>query len=109
MEKEKTRSEINDQYKWDVDTNITDFDKEIKNVEKLTKKLEDCKGKITETSDSLYQFLIDNENITSKIEKIYTCANMMCDTDSTNTELQKNKIKAQNLYEKTTNKLSFSI
>ncbi len=110
MEKEKTRSEISEQYKWDIEK-VFSSDKEIndaiKDVTNLCTKLENYKGKIMTSGKNLYDFyeLLNKYNRQSL--KLYVYANMLCDSDTKNTQNQALKMRIQNLYEDMSTKLSF--
>lgn len=110
MEKEKTRSEISEQYKWDIEK-VFSSDKEIndaiKDVTNLCTQLESYKGKIMTSGKNLYDFY-ELLNMYNRIMlKLYVYANMLCDSDTKNTQNQALKMKIQNLYEDMSTKLSF--
>ena len=62
MAKEKLRSEISDEYKWDLTKFIKDekeLDKKLEQLDKAFKKLLSYKGKIMESPETLYNLYID--------------------------------------------------
>lgn len=110
MEKEKTRSEIGEQYKWDIEkvfSNDKEIDDAIKDVTNLCIKLESYKDRIMNSGKNLYNFYEHLNDYNRKILKLYVYANMLCDSDTTNTSNQALKMKIQNLYEEMSTKLSF--
>lgn len=110
MEKEKTRSEIGEQYKWDIEkvfSNDKEINDAIKDVTNLCTKLESYKGKIMTSGKNLYDFYELFNMYNRKVLKLYVYANMLCDSDTTNTGNQALKMKIQNLYEEMSTKLSF--
>ncbi len=110
MEKEKTRNEISEQYKWSIDkvfSNENEINGAIKEVTDLCTELEAYKGKIMDSGKNLYNFYELLNNYNRLLLKLYVYANMLCDSDTTNTKNQALKMKIQNLYEDCGLKLSF--
>ena len=84
MKKEKTRSEIEEKYKWDLTSLYKDekaFDKDINEVNKLLKEIKNYKGKLTKSSENLYNYLKLDERITVLIENLYVYASAKYNED----------------------------
>lgn len=110
MEKEKTRSEIGEQYKWDIEkvfSSDEEINDAIKDVTNLCIELESYKDKIMASGKNLYDFYELLNKYNRKVLKLYVYANMLCDSDTTNTSNQALKMKIQNLYEGMSTRLSF--
>lgn len=92
MERQKTRKEIDEKYKWDLTTiykndeewydNLEIVKKEIKNILKY-------KGKIVSSAKNLLDYLKYDEKTERKIYKLYYYAHLKHDQDTTNTKYQK--------------------
>ena len=68
MAKEKLRSEISDEYKWDLSKFIKDekeLDKKLEELDKAFKKLLTYKGKIMESASTLYNLYKDQINFSN--------------------------------------------
>ena len=110
MEKMLLRSEINDNYKWDLKSlfkNKEEMEQSIEKVKKLCDKVVSYKGKIMKDSETLYNFYQDYEKMNRLLEKlfIYTCLNF--DSDTSNNEAKKQKLQVEKLCDKVNEKLSF--
>ena len=89
---EKLRSEIEDKYKWDLDSMYTSneaFEKDIKSAEKLVDELVSYKGTITKDSDTLYNFLKLEEKLDVILTNLYVYAESKKNEDLGNEENQK--------------------
>ncbi len=98
--KQKTRSEINFNDTWDLTLIFKDekeFNNSLKEVKGEIKKLLDFKGKILESSDSLFNFLELSDEIERKLYKLYYYAHLNLDVDTTNTKYQEMEGKVTNL------------
>ena len=110
MEKEKARSEISEQYKWDIEkvfSSDEEINDAIKDVTNLCTKLENYIDKIMTSGKNLYDFYEILNKYNRLILKLYVYANMLCDSDTKNTQNQALKMSIQNLYEDLSTKLSF--
>lgn len=104
------RSNIDNKYKWDLTSMISDtneFNKIKEEIENLTKKMETYKGKITSSSNNLLAFLKLDEELDRKVSLIYTWAHMQCDSDTTDVESQKLKMQAEKINDQISDRLSF--
>lgn len=95
----KTRDKIEEQYKWDLSkiySNKKDIEKDIKELDKLTKKILSLKGKILDSATNLLNLLNTSYNLDRLFDKLYTYASLKNDEDLSN---NKNSV----LIEKLTN------
>ena len=64
MEKQKTREEIEEQYKWDLSTifkSDDDFKNELEAVKKEVESVSDYKGNIVSSANNLYKYLTESD------------------------------------------------
>ena len=110
MEKEKLRSEIKEEYKWNISAifaNNDNIDKAILSLNDLCENVLKYKGKIMSSGENLYNFYTDFNNYNRLMLKLYVYAHMLCDSDTKNTESQALKMKIDKLYENFSEKLTF--
>lgn len=110
MEKEKLRSEISTEYKWDIEklfANEKEVNDAIQKVGNLCNDLVGFKGKIMSSGTTLYNFYESLNKYNRLIMKLYVYAHMLCDSDTTNQDNQALKMKIDKLYEDLSTKLSF--
>lgn len=91
MEKQRTRQEIEEQYKWDLTTIFKtdeDFRSELEVVKKEIETLKDYKGKIVDSAENLYKYLTDSDLIERRMYKLYYYAHLKHDEDTTNPKYQ---------------------
>ena len=91
MEKQKTRSEIEEKYKWDLTTiyeTIEKYEQDIKIVKEEIEHVKKYKGKITLSAQNLYTYLTESDNLERKIYKLYYYAHLKHDEDTTNAKNQ---------------------
>ncbi len=100
MEKQKTRSEIEEKYKWDLSPIYSsdelwynDYDEVSKEITKVL----DFKGKIVSNAKNLFDYIDFSMNIERKLYKLYYYAHLNFDSDTTNSEYQKMNGKIENL------------
>src|SRR5690606_16800172 len=87
IEKQKKRSEISDEFKWDLEYLVkdeSDFNNKFKEVEKLLNKLINYKGKILESENSLIEFLKLKELSNQKLAKLIYYSRNLFNVDTTN-------------------------
>ncbi len=92
MNKELTRSEIDDKYKWNLNSlyrNEEEFNNDKEKFIELIKETEDFKGKITTSSEVLYEFLNLQNQMEIILSNLYLYASCKRDEDISNTENQK--------------------
>ena len=91
MEKQKTRSEIEEQYKWDL-TTIYKSDElwyeDLERVSKEVEKISDFRGNIVNSSSNLLKYLKFDEDLERKLYKLYYYASLKHDEDTTNSTYQ---------------------
>ena len=100
MEKEKLRSEIEDEYKWDLTKLFKDekeFNESIQKSERNLKTfIKKYKGKI---ANNLFSFLEEQERLEINFSKIMLYTHLLIDTDTTNKDSKKLELKANRLAE----------
>ena len=110
MEKQKLRSEIEDNYKWDLSLIYKDEEEFYKNLKEAEDHLEDIlnyKGKIVTSSDNLYKFIKFELNFQRKLYKLHYYTHLLSDEDTTNTNSQKLSGLVKNLFVKQSELSSF--
>lgn len=110
MEKEKNRSEISEQFKWDIEkmfSNKDEINDCIESVKEIVSNLIKYKGKIMESGTSLYNMYHILNDYNRKIINLYVYSHMLCDSDTKNVENQSLKMRIDKFYEDTSEKLSF--
>lgn len=110
MEKEKNRSEISEQFKWDIKkmfSNKDEINDCIESVKEIVLNLVKYKGKIMESGTSLYNMYHILNDYNRKIINLYVYSHMLCDSDTKNVENQSLKMQIDKFYEDTSEKLSF--
>ena len=103
MEKQKTREEIEEKYKWDLTTiykTEEEFLKEYDVVSKLIYDIVKYRGKILENSETLFELLEFSNNVDRKLSKLHYYAHLTFDQDTTNTRSQELDGKVNNLFVK---------
>lgn len=109
---EKTRIEIDDKYKWDLnalyDSEKT-YEDSFSKLDELFKETLAFKGKIMESSDTLYNFYQAYEKMERLALKMFMYVNLLADTDTTNTHYQELKMHFVKIYEDMETSLSFIV
>ena len=88
---EKTREEIDVKDTWDLTKiykNIDEFEKELNSIDKLVDDVVSFKGKIMESSESLYNFYVAYEKMDRTLTKLFIYASLNRDADTTNSKYQ---------------------
>lgn len=90
MERQKLRSEIDKQYKWDLSKIYPTEEKWNKDFEKLSVEMEQIKNytNFIESSEKLYDFLCFDEKIERLMNKLYYYAHLNFDADTLNDHYQ---------------------
>lgn len=110
MEKQRTREEIEEKYKWDLTTiykNDEEFMSDYDLVNKKMYDIEKYRGKILESADKLLEYLEFSDEIDRKMSKLYYYAHLKFDQDTTNTKAQELKGKVDNMFTKYSELSSF--
>lgn len=106
---QKLRSEINDEYKWDL-AQIYDnkelFDKDLLTCLEQINEIKNCKN-ITENAQNLYNCLELEYSAARLLDKLYMYAHLSLDTDTTNVEAQEMVGKIRNLFKEYDSATSF--
>lgn len=108
--KELLRSEVKENDKWDLSYLIRDskeFDKKLKEFDKIFNKILSYEGKIMENSSTLYNFYIDYLKYAALEEDLYVYAVMHLDEDTTNTKSQVLKERITKTLDEHSPKLAF--
>ncbi len=99
-QRQKTRSEIEEKYKWDltpiykdVDSWYEDYDLASKEIKKVL----EFKGNIVKNAKNLLDYIEFSMNLERKLYKLYYYAHLNFDSDTTNDEYQKMNGKIENL------------
>lgn len=110
MEREKNRSEIDIKDTWDL-TKIfksdKDFEDSLNSIDELVNDVVSFKGKIMESSDSLYNFYVAYEKMDRLLIKLFMYASLNKDADTTNTKNQALKMRVMKKNEDISNATSF--
>lgn len=109
MEKEKLRSEIAEQFRWDANTLIDDFEASEKEVMALLDKVIAFQGKIMQSANNLLEFYQLEEELSRKADYLYMYAHLCCDVDTTNTTNKALKMRTEKMMETISNKTSFIV
>ena len=97
---QKTRSEIEEKYKWDLTPIYKDVDswyEDYNLVSKEIKKVLEFKGNIVNSAKNLLDYIEFSMNLERKLYKLYYYAHLNFDSDTTNDEYQKINGKIENL------------
>lgn len=99
-QRQKTRSEIEEKYKWDltpiykdVDSWYEDYDLASKEIKKVL----EFKGNIVKNAKNLLDYIEFSMNLERKLYKLYYYAHLNFDSDTTNDEYQKMNGKIEKL------------
>ncbi len=107
---EKTREEIDVKDTWDLTEiykNIDEFEKELNGIDKLVDDVVSFKGKIMESSDSLYNFYVAYEKMDRTLTKLFMYASLNRDADTTNSTNQALKMRVMKKNEDISTSTSF--
>ena len=84
MIKERTRNEIEEKYKWDLSflyKNDEEYNNDVNKLQQLINKLSDYEGKLTSSSDTLYNYLKLDEEISIILGNLYIYASCKYNED----------------------------
>ncbi len=101
MEKQKTRVEIDEKYKWDLTTiykNDAEFLNDCNLINSEMHKIENYRGRILENSKTLLEFLELSDDIDRKMSKLYYYSHLKFDEDTTNIKAQELMGKVDNMF-----------
>lgn len=103
MEKQRTRDEIEEKYKWDLTTiykSDEEFNKELKNVKEELEKVTNYKGNIVNSSKNLYTYLTESDALERRLYKLYYYAHLNFDSETTNPKNQELQGSVDNLLQR---------
>lgn len=112
MEKQKLRSEIEDKYKWELESiykNEEEFNNDKEKVLKLIDKISTYKGKITNTSENLLNYLKIDEEIMIILTNLYIYSSCKYHEDVSNSQNFKRYNEISNIDAIYSNKTSFAM
>jgi len=98
---QKTRNEIDNNYKWDLTKiyiNDEEWEKDYLELKESIKEISKFKGIITESAENLLDYLNTYHNLDRKLEKLYMYAHLNHDADTTDTKFQEMQGKVDVLY-----------
>ncbi len=111
MEKEKLRSEIEEQYKWDLEKlykSDIEYEKDFPKLQKYVEKVESFKEQIMKSSTNLYEFYQAMENLSRLTFKMFMYVHLKADSDTSNSGYQNQKQYLEKINEEINQKLSFT-
>lgn len=98
----KTRDEIKEEYKWDLTTifkDKDDFDNTYNETKLLIEDFIKYENHVMDNADTLLEVLEKDIEISRRVAKLYSYANMLSDQDVSNNKNQELLSRANNLYE----------
>lgn len=107
---ERKRSEINNEYKWDIEKMYPDekkWDADLAESEKMAIEFGEFSGKLTESAETLLAAFKKRDEIWQIVERVYTYARMRKDEDNSNSKYQTMADKSQTLLAKVSASMSF--
>ncbi|WAH39283.1 oligoendopeptidase F [Alicyclobacillus dauci] len=108
----RTRDEIDDKYKWDLEAiypSESDWQKDADKLEELLQQFAGLQGKIGESSESLLNALKLHDEVGKVSGKLYVFAKMKLDEDTSNSRAQALQDKAFGLLVKTESVTAFLV
>ncbi|MGD6833853.1 oligoendopeptidase F [Sutcliffiella halmapala] len=112
VKKLQERKDISAEDTWrleDIFSSDEAWEKEFQEVKGMIGKIQDFKGKLSESAENLYEALQYQDSISSRLGKLYTYAHMRYDQDTTNSFYQGLNDRATNLYTQVASALSFVV
>lgn len=109
---ERTRDQVEAQYKWkveDIYPDIQAWEEDYKKVTEMVPKLKEHQDTFLLSASNLYDFLKYDEEVSIIIENLYTYAHLNNDTDKGSSVYQKLYGKATNLYSEYSSVTAFVI
>lgn len=97
---ERLRSEIDEKYKWDLTRmykNEDEYKKDFDKLSRLIEKIGDFRGIITESPETLYEFMKLDDEISTVFSNLYVYANCKKDEDVADLQNQKRMGEVTNL------------
>lgn len=104
------REDVQENDKWDLTkiyATYEDWEKDIEKVFQTVKDVVSFKGRIMESSNTLYDFYMAYDKMNRLSDLVYLYARLLCDGDTTNTKYQKMKSRVEKMMEDISTELSF--
>lgn len=104
------RNEIDDRYKWDVESFYKNLDEWEEDVEKLNRKSEELsafQGRLKEDAETLYRALVVKDQLSRLANNLYTYTSLKLDEDTRKGESQALSDRAFRLYLQVSERASF--
>lgn len=104
------RNELQVEETWrleDIFPTDEDWEKEFKEIKESIPSMEQFRGKLAESADTLYKALDTQYEISKRLGKLYTYAHMRYDQDTTNSFYQGLNDRAENLFTQAGSAFSF--
>lgn len=108
----QTRDQVAEERTWrleDIFPTDEAWEKERAAVSEALNEFKAYQGKLNESADKLYELLSLQDQVSERVGKLYTYANMRYDQDTTNSYYQGLHAKAQSLLTKTSSAMSFIV
>lgn len=93
----------------DIFASDEEWDKEFEEVKKLSQKATEYQGKLSESADVLYEALQYQDELLSRLGKLYTYAHMRYDQDTTNSFYQGVDGRIKSLYAHAASALAYMV
>ena len=97
----KKRIEISDEFKWDLTKIYKSYDEwkeEYNSIKNKLNSIEEYKDKFLNSANDLYDFMKLLEEVSLKVDKLYTYAHLHNDEDTSNAFYQELESKSRDLY-----------
>ena len=104
------RDNVDEKYKWDLSKMYVDkehFERDFNEVKNELPQIEKYKEKFLETPDIFLEFMNVLENISRKVEKMYTYAHLAVDVEPENSDMQELSANIMGLVEELESKTVF--
>ena len=106
----KNRSAVPSEFKWDLSSIFAsdkEFEEAFSTINKYVDEIVSFKGKIMESSDTLYNFYQVYSKMGRLLGKLYMYACLNCDSDTTNSKYKKYRLRVSKLDNDISSKTSF--
>ncbi|MEA3558854.1 MAG: M3 family oligoendopeptidase, partial [Candidatus Thermoplasmatota archaeon] len=94
------REDIDEEYRWDLSSMYRDteqWDKEMTDIEKMVPEISKFKGKLTESNENIAECIRFEDELSIKLERIYTWSHLRHDEDLSDTTSRSMHDRAVNL------------
>lgn len=111
MEKKvKLRKEIEEKFQWDLSKMVPSmehFESLCQEILQESRNIKKMQGHIMDSADSLLNYLQSMESLDRKLENVCVYSHMLCDQDTTNSNFQELKMRAEHLNDMVSEDLAF--